>query len=82
MRNRLKKILAWVGIALVAFVALGLVTRAIFNYSNGKKLERFLEKMKSEGIPLTLKDIEPECDPRNNAALAWKTAEAMLSIVG
>ena len=82
MRNRLKKILAWVGIALVAFVALGLVIRAIFNYSSGKELERFLEKMKSEGIPLTLKDIEPECDPRDNAALAWKTAEAMLSIVG
>jgi hypothetical protein len=80
MRNRLKKILAWVGIGLVAFLALGLVMRAVFNYSNGKKLERFLEKMDSEGIPLTLKDIEPECNPRDNAALSWKTAEAMLSI--
>ncbi|MGD2245411.1 MAG: hypothetical protein PVI11_02570 [Candidatus Aminicenantes bacterium] len=82
MRNRLKKILAWVGIVLVAFIALGLVIRAIFNYSNGKKLERFLDQTKSEGIPLTLKDIEPDCDPRDNAALTWKTAEAMLSIVG
>jgi len=80
MRNRLKKILAWIGIVLVAFVALGLVIRAVFNYTNGKKLERFLDQMKSEGIPLTLKDIEPECNPRDNAALNWKTAEAMLSI--
>jgi hypothetical protein len=80
MRNRHKKILAWVGIALVAFIALGLVIRAVFNYTNGKKLERFLVQMKSEGIPLTLKDIEPECNPRDNAALTWKTAEAMLSI--
>jgi hypothetical protein len=80
MRNRLKKILAWVGIALVAFIALGLVIRAVFNYSNGKKLERYLDQMKSEGIALTLKDIEPECNPRDNAALTWKTAEAMLSI--
>jgi hypothetical protein len=80
MRNRHKKILTWVGIALVAFIALGLVIRAVFNYTNGKKLERFLVQMKSEGIPLTLKDIEPECNPRDNAALTWKTAEAMLSI--
>jgi hypothetical protein len=80
MRNRLKKILAWVGIALVAFIALGLVIRAVFNYTNGKKLERFIVQMRSEGIPLTLKDIEPECNPRDNAAQIWKTAEAMLSI--
>jgi hypothetical protein len=80
MRNRLKKILSWIGISLVAFIALGLVIRAIFNYTNGKKLERFLVQMKSEGIPLTLKDIEPECNPSDNAALDWKKAEAMLSI--
>lgn len=80
MRNRLKKILSWVGVALVAFIALGLVIRAVFNYANGKKLERFLVQMKSEGIPLTLKDIEPECDPRDNAAQYWKMAEAILSI--
>ncbi len=81
MRNRLKKILSWVGISLVVFIALGLVIRGVFNYTKGKKLERFLVQMKSEGIPLTLKDIEPECSPRDNAALNWKTAEAMLSIV-
>jgi hypothetical protein len=80
MRNRLKKILAWAGISLAAFIALGLVIRAVFNYTNGKKLERFLVQMKSEGIPLTLKDIEPECNPRDNAAQNWKMAEAILSI--
>ncbi len=80
MRNRHKKILSWVGIALVAFIALGLAVRAVFNYTNGKKLERFLVQMKSEGIPLTLKDIEPECSPRDNAAQNWKMAETILSI--
>ena len=80
MGYRLKKIMAWVGIGLLAFIALGLVIRAVFNYTNGKKLERFLDQMKSEGVPLTLKDIEPECNPRENAALIWKTAEAMFSI--
>ncbi|MDH5202341.1 MAG: hypothetical protein OEW69_03655 [Nitrospirota bacterium] len=80
MGYRLKKIIAWIGIGLVAFIAVGLVIRAVFNYTNGKKLEKFLGQMKSEGIPLTLKDIEPECNPRENAALIWKTAEAMFSI--
>jgi hypothetical protein len=80
MRYRLKKIMIWIGIFLVAFIAVGLLVRAVFNYTNGKKLEKFLSQKKSEGISLTLKDLEPECDPRNNAALSWKTAEAMLSI--
>lgn len=80
MRYRLKKIMIWIGIILVAFLAVGLLARAAFNYSSGKKLEKFLGQMKSEGIPLTLKDLEPECDSRNNAALSWKTAEAILSI--
>lgn len=80
MRYWLKKILIWIGIFLVAFIAVGLLVRAVFNYTNGKKLEKFLGQMKSEKIPLTLKDLEPECVPRDNAALSWKTAEAMLSI--
>jgi len=80
MGYRLKKIMVWIGIGLVAFIAVGLVIRAVFNYTNGKKLEKFLSQMKSEGVPLTLKDIEPECNPRENAALIWKTAEAMCSI--
>ena len=80
MRYKIKKIIVWIGIVLVAFIAVGLVIRAVFNYTNGKKLEKFLSQMKSEGIPLTIKDIEPECSPRDNAAIDWKTAEAILSI--
>jgi len=80
MGYRLKKVFTWIGIFLVAFFALGLVVRAVFNYSNGKKLEKFLDQRKSEGIPLTIRDIEPECNPRDNAALDWKIAEGTLSI--
>ena len=82
MGYRLKKVLTWIGISLVAIIAVGLITRAVFNYSSGKKLEKFLELRKSEGIPLSVKDIETECDPRNNAALEWKMAEGTLSIEG
>jgi len=80
MGYRLKKIMTWIGIFLVAFFALGLVVRAVFNYSTGKKLEKFLDQRKSEGIPLAIIDIQPECYPRDNAALDWKIAEGTLSI--
>jgi len=80
MGYKLKKILARIGIILVALVAVLFIIRAVFNYTSGKKLENFLDQMKAEGIPLTLKDMEPECDPRYNAALDWKKAEASLSV--
>jgi len=80
MGFKLKKILARVGIILVALIAVLFIIRAVFNYSAGRRLENFLEQMRTEGIPLTLKDIEPDCDPRKNAALDWKKAKASLSV--
>jgi len=80
MGHKLRKILAKIGIILVALVAVLFVIRVAFNYSAGRKLENFLDRIKAEGIPLSLKDIEPECDPRYNAALEWKKAEASFSI--
>ena len=66
----------------MALIAIGLITRAVFNYSTGKKLEAFLDQTKAEKIPLAIRDVEPECKPLNNAALDWKTAEAIISVVG
>jgi hypothetical protein len=80
MGYRLKKVFTWIGIVLVALIAIGLITRAVFNYSTGKKLEKFLEQRKSEGIPISIRDIDPECSPQDNAALDWKIAEGTLSI--
>ncbi len=80
MRYRLRKALTWLGIFLVALIAVGLITRAVFNYSTGKKLEKFLAQRKSEGVPLTVRDIDSECYPRDNAAVEWKIAEGTLSI--
>jgi len=80
MGYKLRKILLRIGIVLVALIALGLIIRAVFNYTSGKKLENFLDQMKAEGIPVTMKDMEPECDPRYNAAVDWKKAAASLSI--
>ncbi len=80
MGYKLKKIFTWIGIFLVAIIAIGLITRAVFNYSTGKNLEKFLEQRKSEGIPISIRDLDPECSPRDNAALDWKIAEGTLSI--
>lgn len=79
MGFRLKKVFTWIGICLVVLISAGLFIRAIFNYSSGKKLEKFLEQRKSAGIPLSLKDIEPECNPLDNAALDWKIVEGTLA---
>lgn len=80
MGYKLKKIVLRIVIILVAVIALGLIIRAVFNYSSGKRLESYVEQMKAEGIPLSLKEAEPECAPQNNAALDWKKAEVFLSI--
>lgn len=80
MGIRTKKILMKIVIILVIIIFLGLVTRAIFNYTTGKKLEKAVAEMKSEGKRLTLKEFEPECDDQDNAALIWKGAEAMISM--
>ncbi len=80
MGFKLKKILLRVGIILAALIMTALTVRAVFNYTAGRKLVNFLDQMKAEGIPVTLKEMEPDCDPRYNAALDWKKAEASLSI--
>ncbi|MGB2907861.1 MAG: hypothetical protein WBB73_12205, partial [Candidatus Aminicenantaceae bacterium] len=80
MKIRIRHILAWAGISIAVLTALLLVGRGILNYTNGKKLERELERRKAEGIPLVMGDIEPECSSRENAAVEWKAAEAILSV--
>lgn len=80
MGAEIRKVIGWVGISLLALLVLGLIVRAVFNYTNGRKLGKVIGQMKSAGIPLTLQDIEPKCPDRDNAALAWKAAEALLAV--
>lgn len=80
MRIKFKKILVRVGIVFLVIIAVGLVTRTIFNYTTGKKLERTLEKMKDAGEKLAIKEFEPDCRDEDNAALSWKGVEEILQI--
>ena len=80
MAAKFKKILAWIGVSLVGLVALGLAVRAVFNYTTGRRVDRMLRQMKSEGAPLALRELEPQCPDPDNAALAWKAAEALVQM--
>jgi len=80
MRTKFKKILVRVGIVCLVIIAVGLVTRTIFNYTTGKKLEKTLEKMKAAGEKLTIKEFEPDCRDEDNAAIPWKGVEEILQI--
>lgn len=80
MAVKFKKILAWIGVSLVGLVALGLAVRAVFNYTTGRGVDRVLRQMKSEGAPLALRELEPQCPDPDNAALAWKAAEALVQM--
>jgi hypothetical protein len=77
MNTKAKKILARIGLVLFVVIVLVLGIRAVFNFTTGKKLQAYLEKAKSEGIVMSLKDLAPICADSDNAALLWKAAEAL-----
>ncbi|OGD21484.1 MAG: hypothetical protein A2W03_11995 [Candidatus Aminicenantes bacterium RBG_16_63_16] len=80
MNSKLKKAVFRVGLVLLAIIALVLGLRAVLNYTTGKKLQAYLEDAKAGAIPMSLKDIAPQCDEPDNAARFWKAAEALFVI--
>ncbi len=80
MGAKIRKIMAWIGIGLLALLAFGLVVRAVLNYSTGRNLEKVLGQMKSAGTPLSLQEFEPKCPDTDNAAPLWKAAEALWAV--
>jgi hypothetical protein len=80
MASKGKKILAWIGVSVLGLIALGLAVRAVFNFTTGRKVDRVVRQMQSEGIPLTFGELEPQCPDADNAALIWKAAEALVQM--
>jgi hypothetical protein len=78
MSSRATRVLARIGLGLTAVIALVLATRAVFNYSYGRKLESYLAGLKASGAPVTLEDLEPACPAGDNGAPFWKAAAAVL----
>ncbi|HYA48976.1 MAG TPA: hypothetical protein VEG35_04685 [Burkholderiales bacterium] len=77
MAAKARKVIIRVLFVLVAVVTAVLLLRAIFNYTTGRTLERYLAKAKEQGIPLRMEDIAPRCADADNGALPWKAAEAL-----
>jgi hypothetical protein len=73
----IRKILGRTGLVLAALLAAVLVTRAVLNYSTGKKLEKFLAEAKSKGLPVSYADLGPTCPVPDNAWPLWKAAVAL-----
>ena len=82
MGLRTKKIIARAGVALLLIASLGLGIRAIFNYTNGKKLEKYVARLKDEGRLPAPSEVALPCPDRDNGAHLWKAAEAVILIEG
>lgn len=77
---KMSKIFIRALVILLAAATAGLLLRAIFNYTEGKKLAEYFEQAKVDGVPLTLQELGPACDDADNAARFWKAAEAMILV--
>jgi len=77
MNFKPKKVPVQIGLVLFIIIVLGLGVRAVLNFTTGKKLQAYLENAKSEGVVMNLRDLSPNCDDSDNAALLWKAAEAL-----
>lgn len=82
MGLRIKTTLARIGVVFLLLVSLGLMVRAVFNYANGKRLERYLDELREEGKSLDPRAALAPCEDRDNGALLWKAAEALLLLEG
>jgi len=80
MKVNLRKISFRVLIVVAVLIVAVLVVRAVLNYTTGKRLEAFLQKAKSEGVPFHVRDLIKDCPEDENAAKLWKAAEDLLSL--
>ena len=79
---KLPKIFIKIGLILLIIVTAVLTVRAVFNYTEGRKLARAVAELKEKGIPTSTKDLAPPCPDGDNAARLWKAAENLLTIEG
>ena len=72
------KILSRIGVVLLIVVAVALLVRAVFNFSEGRKLAGAVAELKARGVALTAKDLAAPCPDADNAARLWKAAADLL----
>ncbi|MBP1768437.1 MAG: Bacterial type secretion system protein [Candidatus Aminicenantes bacterium] len=79
---KLLKILSRIGVVLLIIVAAVLVIRAVFNYMEGRALNRALAGLKAQGLALTARDLTTPCPDQDNAARLMKASENISAIPG
>jgi hypothetical protein len=67
-------------IGVLVAATLVLAVRAVLNYATGKRLEKDMAQARSEGVPMRVKDIVPDCPDADNGARLWRAAEALLLV--
>jgi hypothetical protein len=80
MAARARRIVIKIFVILAGVVTAVLLLRAILNYTTGKTLENYLAKAKAEGIPLSVKNMLPDCPDADNGEHPWRAAEALILI--
>jgi hypothetical protein len=75
---KVSQILIKCGLILLVLVTAILAVRAVFNYTEGRKLAKAVADLKDKGVPISAKDLAPPCPDRDNAARLWKAAENLL----
>jgi hypothetical protein len=76
------KTLIRIGAGLLIVIGVVLVLRAVLNFTEGRALARTLAGLKSDGVPLTAKDLAPPCPDEDNAARLLKALENVVTIQG
>jgi hypothetical protein len=75
-----RKILSRIGVILLIVVAVGLLVRAVLNFTEGRKLAGAIAELKAKGVPLSAKDLAAPCPDADNAARLWKAAVNLLAL--
>lgn len=77
---KLRKFLSRIGVVLLIVVAVVLLARAAFNFSEGRKLAGAIAGLKAKGAPMTAKELAAPCPDADNAARPWKAAANLLAV--
>ncbi len=78
MAAKIRKVITSLLLGLFVLITIGLVVRAIANYTTGRKLAAYLKEAKAAGVPMRVEALVPDCPDADNAAPLWKAAEALL----
>jgi hypothetical protein len=79
---KIRKIFFRILLVLLGLAAAVLVVRTVLNVTEGRRLTKTLAELKSQGVPLTIKELAAPCPDGENGATLWKAAEELYAFKG